>query len=136
MILARGLAWRGVCHVHGMATVVGLFGSADRALAAIEALRGARLNSDNNRLVGGAEHVAELAQRAGASANLAAGPPGSVVDGLLESDLPLSALVSVRRRIEEGGALVLGDELDEESATTLVQHLREHGAENVIVEGA
>lgn len=118
-----------------MTTIVGLFGSSERALEALEALRGARLNTDRVRIVGGPEHITELANSAGAGTRLAAGPADAVIEGLIEPDLSASELESVRKRVQDGGALVLGEDLDQDAANALAQHLREHQAENVIVEG-
>jgi hypothetical protein len=116
-----------------MSTVVGVFGNSDQALDALEALRGSQLHTDTIRLVGRAEEAAELASAEGAGAAVAAGPPASIVDSLLGSDLGPAELREARQRIEGGGALVLADELDQSTADTLAQHLREHHADHVIM---
>ena len=117
-----------------MTTVVGLFRSSDQALDALEALRGATLQTETLRVVGQAESATDLA-REGAGASVAAGPPQDVIDGLLESDLTPAELLEARQRVEGGGLLVMADELDDDTANTLAQHLRDLRAENVIVKG-
>jgi hypothetical protein len=119
-----------------MTTVVGVFGSSDKALGALEALRGTPLHADSIRLVGRPDDATELAGAGGSGVSVAAGPAEAVIGGLLESDLNPAELQEARQRIEGGGAIVLADELDQDTASTLAQHLRDHQAENVIIKGA
>src|SRR5579872_6225255 len=107
-----------------MPTLVGVFGSSEQALEAVEALRGSQLHTDSLRLVGRTEETAELASAESAGAAIAAGPPKSVVDSLLGADLSPDELEQARRRVEEGGVVVVADELDEGTAKSLAEHLR------------
>ncbi len=116
-----------------MTIVVGFFENADQALDTLEALRGAPLQTDTIRLISKPDAAAELASAGGGGASVAAGPPEAVIDGLLEADLRPKELEAARRRVEGGGAVLLADELDQDTANTLAQHLRDHQAENVIV---
>ncbi|MBV9170202.1 MAG: hypothetical protein JOZ81_08995 [Chloroflexi bacterium] len=94
------------------------------------------MNTDDIRLVGGPDQIEELTTSAGAGASVAAGPPGAVVDGLVESDLTARELESVRQRVADGAAVVLAADVDDETANVLAQHLRDHQAENVIIHGS
>ena len=134
--MASTSGWCGPCHGQAMTLVVGVFGKSNQALDALEALRGAPLQTDTIRLVSKPDDAAELASAGGGGASVAAGPPGAVVDGLLETDLSPAELEAARHRVEDGGAVLLADELDQDTANTLAQHLRDHQAENVIVRGA
>ena len=118
-----------------MTTVLGVFANADQAIEALETMRGAHVNTDHIRVVSGPEHIAEVATSAGAGADLAAGPTDAIIGGLIESQLAPSQLQSVRQRIDAGAALVLAEDLDQDSANAVADHLRGHQAEDVIVEG-
>ena len=119
-----------------MTTVVAVFGDSTQALDALEALRGARLNTDTIRLVGRPDDAAQLAIATGSGASVATGPTQPVIEGWLESELSPKDLQAVRQRVEGGGAVVFADELDQDAANALAQHMRDARAENVMVVGA
>ena len=118
-----------------MALVVGVFADRERALAAIEALRAARFDTDRVRVVGGPGDAGELGGEAGPGASVAAGPTEPVVGGLLEGSVPRDQLRSIEDRVGEGAVLLVADDLEESAAQELVGLLRAQGAQDVAAPG-
>ena len=114
-----------------MQVVHGLFADGDKAVATLEALRAVRFDADKVRLVAGPRHAGDFATSAGAAANLAAGPAGAVVGGLMQGQVPPDERQSIEKRLDEGAVLLLADDLDDADAEHLCGLLREHGAEGV-----
>jgi hypothetical protein len=120
-----------------MVTVLGVFSEQSRALDLIEALRGARFDTQQVRLLGGPDDVADFAARVGASADIAAGPPDPLLRGLVGTSIPENDLQAIEQRIQDGAAVVFANDLDTEKAAELRDHLQAHHAEQVITsEGA
>jgi hypothetical protein len=115
-----------------MALVLGIFKDEAQALQVIESLRGATFDTESLRLIGGTDNVSEFAAQAGASANIAAGPPSAVVGGLVESELSDDDLRTVEQRVQAGGVVLMAKGLDADAATAFAARLREHNAEGVI----
>ena len=114
-----------------MVSVLGIFSDQARALELIETLRSQRFDMDKLRLIGGPDDIGDFAARAGPGANVAAGPAGAVVGGLVEADLSEDELRTIQQRVEAGAMVVLAEDLDDTAAAQLEEQLRQ-GAENVV----
>jgi hypothetical protein len=114
-----------------MVTVLGVFSDQARALELIESLRSQRIDTTKIRLISGPDDIQDFAARAGPGANVAAGPAGAVVGGLVESDLSEQQLKTIQERVEAGALVVLAEDLDDDDAARLEEQLRQR-AENVV----
>jgi hypothetical protein len=115
-----------------MPAVEAFFANSDQATTTLEALRTGRFDTQHIKLVAGPEHTAEFGVSTG-TASVAAGPTEPLVGGLLQTRVSPDDLRSIEQRLDQGGVLLLAEDLSDDEAQRLSATLREHGAERVEV---
>ncbi len=115
-----------------MSLLVGIFGNPEQAVAALDVLRAARVDTDRVRLIAGPDDTGGLAAAASPGIAIAAGPAGPVVGALLERDVPDNQRRSLEQRVADGAVLLMAEEVDDASVGSVGEALRERGAADVI----
>jgi hypothetical protein len=115
-----------------MPAVEALFANCDQAATTLEALRIERIDTQRIKLVAGREHTADFGANAG-TASVAAGPTEALVEGLLQTRVGADEMRSIEQRLDQGGVLLLAEDLSDDEAQRLGNVLRERGAKRVEV---
>ena len=115
-----------------MSLLVGVFGDPAQAVAALEVLRAARVDTDHVRLIAGPDETGELAAAASPGTAIAAGPAEPVVGAILERSVSDRQLRSLERRVADGAVLLVANDVDDASLESVGTALRERGARDVI----